>query len=86
MSDDSSACPVRGQIRSDFIDIPTGWAMQREIGVAVPTHDSRCSTVQSQGAFLCDCGAIDRHWSEFYQDVTLAAETPPEVDKPDDDG
>lgn len=50
-------------VRTDFIDYPTGWELQRIIGVTVPPHlTDRCSAVQTHGAMLCDCGAIAMEW------------------------
>lgn len=50
-------------MRTDFIDYPTGWALQRAIGISVPPHlTDRCSAVQTNGAMLCDCGAIALEW------------------------
>lgn len=48
-------------IERDFIDYPTGWAIQ----AAGLTHtSSQCSAVQCL-AFLCDCGAIDTRAAEL---------------------
>jgi hypothetical protein len=46
-------------VREDFIDFPTGWRIQDE---GVEHTDPRCSAVQANGAFLCDCGAIETEW------------------------
>lgn len=48
-------------LERDFIDYPTGWAIQ----AAGLTHtDARCSAVQTL-AFLCDCGAVQVRWAEL---------------------
>ncbi len=60
-------------MRLDFIDYPTGWALQGQLGTDSPPHDPRCSAHTEHGAFLCDCRAIIDHWislggdSERYQ-------------------
>lgn len=47
------------EVREDFLDYPTAWRIQRE-GV---THtDDRCSAAQTDGVFLCDCGAVVTEW------------------------
>lgn len=43
-------------MRTDFLDFPTAWDIQREVGHELP-HDELCSSVYSV-AFLCDCGAV----------------------------
>jgi hypothetical protein len=49
---------------TDFIDFPAGFLLQREIGVTIDAHlDPRCSAVQTDGALLCDCGAIAVQWA-----------------------
>jgi hypothetical protein len=54
---DGSRCVL--PVREDMLDFPTGWRLARE-GV---THtDPRCSYVQHDGGFLCDCGAIETEW------------------------
>ncbi len=52
----------------DFLDYPTGWAIQRGYQL---DHDPRCSSVEGSNggmggpAFLCDCGAIEIKWREL---------------------
>jgi len=41
-----------------MLDIPTAWAIQREMGAE--HHHPRCSSVTHR--MLCDCGAIQREW------------------------
>ncbi len=53
-------------MRTDFIDYPTGWALQNEIGTDSPPHDPKCSAHTHDGVFLCDCDAIRRHWIEAH--------------------
>ena len=40
-------------MRTDFLDFPTAWQIQNEVGPTLP-HDELCSSVYSP-AFLCDC-------------------------------
>jgi hypothetical protein len=47
-------------MRTDFLDFPTAWAIQREVGPSLP-HDELCSSVYSP-CFLCDCGAVPNEW------------------------
>lgn len=48
-----------GRVCTDFLDFPTAWRIQNE-GVTHVTP--KCSTVQGDGAFLCDCGAVRTEW------------------------
>ena len=42
-------------VREDFLDFPTAWRLHD----AVETHLSpQCSSAQTGGALLCDCGAV----------------------------
>lgn len=50
------------ELRTDFIDYPTGWKLQKEIGTDSPPHHPECSAHTTGGIFLCDCNAIKRHW------------------------
>ncbi len=52
-----------------FMDFPTAWTIQREIG-SLLNHDARCSSVpgwnpMSGPAFLCDCGAVEKKYDEI---------------------
>ena len=47
-------------MRTDFLDFPTAWEIQNEVGRDLP-HDELCSSVYSV-AFLCDCGAVPNEW------------------------
>ncbi len=49
-------------MRLDFIDYPTGWKLQADIGTDSPPHDPNCSAHTQRGAMLCDCQAIIDHW------------------------
>ena len=51
-------------MRTDFLDFPTAWDIQREVGHELP-HDELCSSVS--GAFLCDCGAVPNEWERRRQ-------------------
>ncbi len=52
-------------MRTDFIDMPTAWELQRSIGSTRDAHrHDLCSAVNSDGALLCDCGAIGIKWRE----------------------
>lgn len=43
-----------------MLDYPTAWEIQKTANL---DHTSPvCSAVQTNGAFLCDCGAIEREW------------------------
>jgi hypothetical protein len=56
---------VDGGVREDFIDFPTGWAIQK---AGLITHtDNRCSAVQSP-AFLCDCEGLPEAWKRQVQE------------------
>ena len=52
-------------MRTDFLDFPTAWDIQREVGPSLP-HDELCSSVYSV-AFLCDCGAVPNEWERRRQ-------------------
>ena len=52
-------------MRTDFLDFPTAWDIQREVGHELP-HDELCSSVYSL-AFLCDCGAVPNEWDRRRQ-------------------
>ncbi len=52
-----------GNLDLDFIDYPTGWAIQKA-GVLKHT-DPRCSAVQTGGAMLCDCNALPLEWARL---------------------
>lgn len=55
---------------SDFLDFPTAWKIQKEIGHTLDHHPD-CSSVEGSnggmggGMWLCDCGAIQRHWESL---------------------
>lgn len=53
-------------MRTDFLDYPTAWAIQKEAGETLD-HHPKCSSVPRKGSmsgpgFLCDCGALEREW------------------------
>lgn len=53
-------------MRTDFLDYPTAWAIQKEVGPTL-THHMKCSSVPgwhplSGPALLCDCGAVESEW------------------------
>lgn len=54
------------EIQSEFIDFPTGWKLQGEIGTDSPPHHAKCSAHKWDGLFLCDCNAIKRHWIQHH--------------------
>lgn len=56
-------------VREDFIDFPTGWRIQNE---GVEHVDPKCSAAQTNGAFLCDCGAIETEWKRRVAEQRLA--------------
>lgn len=43
----------------DFLDFPTAWYLA---GQSLPHTSAACSYVQTSGALLCDCGAVEREW------------------------
>lgn len=47
-------------VREDFLDFPTAWRILRESPDL--EHHLRCSYEQTDGALLCDCGAVEREW------------------------
>jgi hypothetical protein len=53
-------------MRTDFLDFPTAWEIQHEVGPTLDHHE-HCSSVPgwhvlSGPALLCDCGAVEREW------------------------
>lgn len=46
-------------MRYDMLDFPTAFEIQSE---GVEHTDPRCSAVQTGGAMLCDCGAVEAEW------------------------
>lgn len=50
----------RPNLDLDFIDFPSGWAIQR-MGLT-HTHED-CSALN--GPFLCDCNALPLRWAEL---------------------
>lgn len=48
-------------VRTDFIDHPTAWQIQNEVGSQLEHHPD-CSAVYSL-AFLCDCAAMPVEWA-----------------------
>lgn len=56
-------------VRTDTLDYPTAWAIQKDRGTRLD-HHPRCSSVPgwdpiSGPGFLCDCGAIVREWERI---------------------
>ena len=55
-------------LRTDFIDYPTAWAIQKEVGDKLE-HDPACSSVPGSNGgmggpgFLCDCAAMPTEWA-----------------------
>lgn len=45
--------------RLEFLDFPTAWWIQ---GRGLTHVDPRCSAAQTEGALLCDCGAVTAEW------------------------
>lgn len=63
MSEHTAEKDVGLNLDLDFIDYPTGWAIQR-------AHDDlphwlACSAKQTNGGMLCDCTALVYKWSEL---------------------
>lgn len=50
-------------MRFDFLDFPTAWEIQREVGEQL-VHDPRCSSQPPHGGamWLCDCDAVPAEW------------------------
>lgn len=53
-------------LRTDMLDFPTAWKIQKNIGESLKHHE-KCSSVPghdpiSGAGFLCDCGAIENYW------------------------
>jgi hypothetical protein len=55
-----SDTPARSRVRTDVLDYPTAWRIQ---GEGLTHTDPRCSAAQTDGAFLCDCGAVRTEWN-----------------------
>lgn len=64
-SSESQPAPA---IRLDMLDFPTGWAIQRR---GLEHLHPKCSAVQTDGAFLCDCGAIEAAWHLLRREAGL---------------
>lgn len=56
MADAGSAGP---NWQYDFLDFPTAWYLANE---GLQHTSLYCSYVQTDGALLCDCGAVEREW------------------------
>jgi hypothetical protein len=60
---DTTTCPGLNRPgpnwQYDFIDFPTGWYLASQ---GLLHTDRCCSYIQTWGALLCDCGAIQREW------------------------
>lgn len=55
-----------GEVRTDFLDIPTAWTIQKAVGAQLE-HHTRCSSVAgwdklSGPSLLCDCKAVPTMW------------------------
>ncbi|SOR30669.1 protein of unknown function [Methylorubrum extorquens] len=62
-------------IRTDMLDFPTAWEIQRRGGL---THHPRCSSVpgwhpMSGPGFLCDCDAVPNAWKLAVERSRVAA-------------
>lgn len=74
-------------VREDFIDYPTGFQIQDEIGTSSPPHDPHCSCVEgwnpiSGPGFLCDCEAVPTEWRfRVATQMVARGEDPSEADK-----
>jgi hypothetical protein len=55
-------------VRTDFIDFPTAWGIQREVGELLE-HHPKCSSVPQEDQplagpmLLCDCAAMPTEWA-----------------------
>jgi hypothetical protein len=66
MTTDPTGADPRMAAASEFLDFPTAWAIQNEVGPTLD-HDPHCSSVPgwhvlSGPGLLCDCGAVRREW------------------------
>lgn len=52
----------KNKINKRVLDFPTAFAIQRN---AKLTHDPECSFVQTNGALLCDCSAIEKEYARL---------------------
>ena len=64
-------------MRTDMLDFPTAWAIQREMRPELnpEQHHRRCSSVPgwspiSGPGLLCDCGAVVREWERRCKALT----------------
>ncbi len=72
-------------VRTDFLDYPTAWRIQHEVGDQL-RHDPRCSSVEQADeplagpGLLCDCGAVIRDWKQrVYRETGKLPENYPDV-------
>lgn len=69
-------------LRTDFLDFPTAWAIQRRVELQ---HDPLCSSVESDEHplkgpfFLCDCRAVPAEWERRVTALTAPSTAAPEV-------
>ena len=67
-------------VRTDFVDYPTAWRIQTEIGTTSPPHLYECSCVEKPGVtgvdrlagpgLLCDCAWILVVWRQKVKEQT----------------
>ena len=50
------------KVNRNVLDFPTAFAVQRN---AELTHDPKCSNIQTDGALLCDCAAVEREYDRI---------------------
>jgi hypothetical protein len=55
-------------MRTDFIDYPTAWEIQKSDGFEQLPHHPKCSSVKGSNGgmggpgLLCDCGELEKEW------------------------
>jgi hypothetical protein len=60
------------------LDFPLAWAIAN---AGVNHTDPACSYVQTTGALLCDCGAVEKAYSERLEEYRAVAKTAPAIRK-----
>lgn len=51
-----------------FCDYPTAWKICE---TGIEHTDQRCSYVQTNGAIICDCGAVEHEWTRRRKEAGL---------------
>lgn len=56
----------KNKVNRKRLDFPTAFAIARN---AELSHDPKCSEVQTDGALLCDCGAVQNEHNRLMKEV-----------------